>query len=95
MKVTIKGHIFAKQYIHEKTPNFTFFAFDPPITSGYVFVQDYAIEAELPDTFDIRAGQVAVLEEQRRQLRADFAKSITDIERKISELTAIGCEVQS
>ena len=93
MKVTITGHIFAKQYSYEKTPDFTFFAFEPTLSSGYVKVMDHVIDVEIPDTFDMRAGQVAILEEQRRQLRADFAKSITDIERKISELTAIGCEV--
>ena len=95
MKVAINGHIFARKYTFSETPEFTFFTFTPSMGSEYVHVQDHVIDVDIPDSFDIRAGKVAILEEQRRQLGADFAKSITDIERRISELTAIGCEVQS
>jgi hypothetical protein len=47
------------------------------------------IEYEIPDDFDPRPAQVAALQAQAEKLRAEFAKSITDINSRIAQLTAI------
>jgi len=95
MKVTIDGYIVAQQYSWEKSPSFTFFSFKPDGSDHFVAVQPHSFEVDVPDTFDIRSGLVQNLEAEKQRLRAEFAKSVTDIDRRISELTAIGCEVAS
>lgn len=95
MKVTIDGYIVAQQHSWEKSPSFKFFSFKPDSSDHFVAVQPHSFEVDVPDTFDIRSGLVQNLEAEKQRLRAEFAKSVTDIDRRISELTAIGCEVAS
>ncbi len=96
MKVTIKAWICASQSTYSDKPFINVFSFDPTKmdnTSEFVVVKYFEQDVEVDETIDLRPELVKNLERQRQQLRADFAKSITDIERRISELTAIGCEV--
>lgn len=95
MKVTISGYIVAQQYSWEKSPSFTFMGFDPEGMKDTTKIQPHSFEVDIPDDFDIRIGLVQNLEAEKQKLRAEFAKSVTDIDRRISELTAIGCEVAS
>lgn len=95
MKVTISGYIVAQQYSWEKSPSFTFYGFKPDGINETIAVQPHSFEVDIPDSFDIRPGLVQNLEAEKQKLRAEFAKSVTDIDRRISELTAIGCEVAS
>ena len=95
MKVTIKGGIYAKQYYSGDKINFTFFDFNPSDAGGWIRVMDHEFEAEVPDSFDIRLGQVAALQKKEQELRAQFAAAVTEIHRQISELQAIACEVSA
>ncbi len=95
MKTTITGAIYANQYYQGDDISYTFFDFTPSEVSGWIRVVDHAIEVEIPGSFDIRAGQIEALRAKESQVRADFAKTITDIQRQISELQAIGCEVSA
>ena len=53
------------------------------------FVCEQEVEVEVPDDYDPRAQQVAALEKQKQKVMADYQKSVTDINRRISELQAI------
>lgn len=59
---------------------------------GYVEVMPYSFAVEIPDDFDPRAQQVEMLKEKKRELMVAFQARCTEIERQISELTAITCE---
>ena len=94
MKVTITGYIVATQYSWESKPSFTFQWYEPK-QKDTVVVCPHSFDFEVPDNFDIRIGMVANLERERQKLREELGMRITEIEKQISELTAIGCEVQS
>ena len=94
MKTTITGYIVATQYSWESKPSFTFQWYEPK-QKDTVVVCPHSFDFEVPDNFDIRIGMVANLERERQKLREELGMRITEIEKQISELTAIGCEVQS
>ena len=94
MKTTITGYIVATQYRWESKPSFTFQWYEPK-QKDTVVVCPHSFDFDVPDNFDIRIGMVANLERERQKLREEFGLRIVEIEKQISELTAIGCEVQS
>ncbi|NBS75479.1 MAG: hypothetical protein EBS66_18640, partial [Betaproteobacteria bacterium] len=53
------------------------------------YVGEQEIEIEVPDDFDPRAQQLAVLQAMKQKVMADYQKSVTDINRQISMLTAL------
>jgi hypothetical protein len=57
--------------------------------SSYIFVGTAEVTFEVPDNFDPRPQQVKALEEKRRELQAQFAAAVTEINRQISQLQAI------
>lgn len=84
MKTKIKGYI-----VNHMESNHFIFASCKLDSEGFATVMPYEIEVEVPADFAPRAKQV----EQLKKDIADFQKRITENLRKISELTAITCEV--
>lgn len=56
---------------------------------SYVFVGAVEVTFDVPDDFDPRPSQVKALEAKKRELQAQFAAAVTEIERQISQLQAI------
>lgn len=54
-----------------------------------VVVGAIEVTFEVPDDFDPRPAQVKALEAKERELRAQFAAAVTEIQRQISQLQAI------
>lgn len=86
MQLTIKGHIYARQYEWETKPQFTFFDFE---ASDWVVVREHEITVELPDTFDLRPGMLANLEREKEQLSRVFNAKVMEINQRIQSLLAI------
>lgn len=84
MKAKIKGYI-----VNHLESNQFIFSSCSLDSEGFVTVMPLDIEVEIPIDFDPRAKQV----EQLKKDIADFQNRITENLRKISELTAITCEV--
>jgi len=88
VKVQLKGFIaLAKPEPLDNGPSLRFF----PIKMdehGYVTIQPHTIEVDLVD-FDTRAKQVESLQAAKTKAMADFPNRMTEIDRQISELTAI------
>lgn len=53
------------------------------------YVGPVTVEAEVPDTFDMRAAKLKAKQEELTKVRAEFTKRITEIQRQINELTAL------
>jgi hypothetical protein len=80
-------------------PATNFYAGDTNIKDGVMFrvngfespdaVGTCVVTVELPDNFDPREGWVAKLRKEREQAAADFQVRIAEIDRQISQLTAI------
>ena len=61
----------------------------------WVLVGPHDFEVELPDDFDPRPAKLAALREQELQIRAEFAKNITDLQAQINKLLAIENTVEA
>lgn len=66
----------------------TFLGYKP---SGecYVPVREHSFEAEIDDDFDPRPAMLAALDKKEAEIRADFAKSITDLQEQRNKLLAL------
>ena len=99
-KHTITGFITWQENPFSETPEVSFLTYDPTKydkESRYprVVVREHSFEVEVPDSFDPRPGQIAVLEEQKQKLRAAFAASVMEIDKRISELQAITFDAEA
>lgn len=89
-KHIVKGYITRTQYKWQAKPSFGFSMYKP--TENYtdtVVVAERQIEVEVPDDFDPRPAMVARLEEQKKQVTAEFAKTIKEINERIQSLLAL------
>jgi arylsulfatase A-like enzyme len=93
-KHLINGHIYWQQNKYMRAPKIRFDEYDmrkwdADALDGRVHVAEYSFEVEVPDDFDPRPQMVATLEAEKRQLRAEFAAKVTEIDAQIQKLLAI------
>ena len=88
MKVQIKGFINYRKNEFSGEDQFAFHGCEMN-EYGYVTVMPFALEVDIPDSFDPRAAQVEMLNKEKIKLMADFQNRVTEIERKISELLCL------
>ncbi len=91
MKIELQGHIHFKKDEYSST-EYHFWGWEDMKDQGYVYVCPYTIEFELPEGFDPRNEQIAILEAKRREVQAQFEATITRINSEISKLQAITYE---
>lgn len=94
MKHTITGYITARpvrygEHRGELEVSFSTYAPSAEYSPDTVIVRQHSFEVEVADEFDPRPGLVANLEEQKREVRAAFAKKVKDIDDRIQSLLAI------
>ena len=69
---------------------FTVQSFDPtPYTDEKVVVKQQVFDVDVPDDFDPRPQMVKALEAEKEKARADFAKRVMEIDKRINELLAL------
>lgn len=93
-KMTIKGFIQcepASNWDNNTFEGFTFsfWTYKDMTSHGYSLVCPIELTFEIPEGFDPRGEVVKRLEEQKRKVQAEFQAKITEIERQISQFTAI------
>jgi hypothetical protein len=88
MKIKTTVHIYFCQYAFEKEGHFVPFAYKVD-SENYTYVSQQEIELEVPDNYDPRAQQIATLEAQKVKAMADYQKSVTEINDRISKLQAL------
>lgn len=90
MKVQIKGYITYEKPWRKDDHGFKLMSFDPTgVSTGYVLVREQMFEVEVPDNFDPRPQMVQELEAEKEKARADFAKRVMEIDKRINELLAL------
>jgi hypothetical protein len=92
MKVSIPGFVLLRTgALLDRDDDFIWVGYD--LSKGnpdsYAFVCAHALEFETPENFDSRGLKVESLKAERIKLMADFQNRVTEIERKISELTCL------
>lgn len=95
MKVTQKGFIFYEKHAWETKGEFIFLSYKPVKDTCCTYVKDHTITFDVPDEFDSAPGQIAAFKETEKELRAQFAVRLMEIQDSISKLTCINMDVQS
>ena len=93
MKVQIEAYVcYREPYAWMPDDHgFVITSYDPSGFSdtGIVLVDKRSIEVEVPDNFDPRPEMVKSLEREKELAKAEFAKKVMEIDRRINELLAL------
>ena len=89
MKIKSTIYIHYLKYSWEEKGEYQIFSCKLDDADCRVYVGEQEIEIDVPDDFDPRAQQIAALEEQKRKVMADYQKSVTEINERISNLQAL------
>jgi hypothetical protein len=89
MKVSIPGfiHLRTDQWADDTSYGFT--KIDIGGGGDYVTICEHTLEFEVPEGMDPRSLRLKSLQEEKIKLLAAFQNRVTEIERKISELTCL------
>ncbi len=91
MKVKKTVHIFCTQYSWEVKPQFSVYSVKLGDSEHQTYVGEQEIEIDVPDDYDPRAQKIAALEQHKQKVMADYQKTVTEINARISKLQAIEC----
>jgi len=89
MKVKVTAHIHYEQYSWENQGSYSIFSFKAGDTEHRTYVGEQEIEIEVPDDYDPRAQKIAALEKHKQKVMADYHKTVTEINDRISTLQAL------
>ena len=89
MKVKTTIHIHYNQYSWEQTGDYTVYSCKLDDTEQRTYVCEQEIEIEVPDNYDPRAQKIEALQAQKEKIMADYQKTVTEINARISKLQAI------
>jgi hypothetical protein len=91
MKVKTTIYIHYLQWSWEEKGQFQVFSGKLQDEDHRTFVCEQEIEIEVPDNYDPRAQKIAALEKHKQKVMADYQKTVTEINARISKLQAIEC----
>jgi len=89
MKVKITSHVYYTQYSWEETGEYQIMYAKLDDCEHRTYVGEQEIEIEVPDDYDPRAQKIAALEKHKLKVMADYQKTVTEINERISKLQAI------
>ena len=89
MKILTTIHVHYQKYSWETEGKFIVFYIQMDDTEDRTYVGPQEIEIDVPDDYDPRAQQVAALEALKQKVMADYHKSVTEINDRISKLLAL------
>jgi hypothetical protein len=89
MKIKTTIHTYYTQYSWEEKGNYEVLSFKTADTEHRTYVGEQEIEIEVPDEYDPRAQKIDALQAQKLKIMADYQKTVTEINARISKLQAI------
>jgi len=89
MKVKTTVHIFYNQFSWQNEGDYTVYSCKLEDNESRTYVGEQEIEIEVPDDYDPRAQKIAALERYKQKVMADYQKTVTEINERISNLQAI------
>lgn len=89
MKVKVNAHIYHNQYLWQETGEFLLFYAKVDDTETMIHVGKQEFEIDVPDDYDPRAQKIAALEKHKQKVMADYQKTVTEINERISKLQAL------
>lgn len=89
MKIKLTAHIHYTKYAWEEKGEFQIMFVRLNDEEHRTYVCEQEVEVEVPDDYDPRAQQISALEKQKKKAMADFQKTMSEINDRISRLQAI------
>lgn len=89
MKLKTTIHIHYNQWHWEETGEYQVFYAKLDDCEHRTYVASQEIEIEIPDDYDPRAQKIAALEKHKQKVMADYHKTVTEINDRISKLQAL------
>jgi hypothetical protein len=89
MKIKTTVYIFHSQYSWEQKAEYLVFYAKIEDNEYRTFVCEQEIEIEVPDNYDPRAQKIEALQAHKLKIMADYQKTVTEINARISKLQAI------
>jgi hypothetical protein len=89
MKLPKKIYIYYQKYHWEGTGEYIVYSFKAGDSDTITFICEQDVELEIPDNYDPRAQQIQALEKQKLIAMADYQKSVSEINDRISKLQAL------
>ena len=89
MKIKTTVYIFHSQYSWEQKGEYLVFYAKIDDNEHRTFVCEQEIEIEVPDNYDPRAQKIEALQAHKLKIMADYQKTVTEINARISKLQAI------
>jgi hypothetical protein len=89
MKVKTTVHIHYSQYSWQETGDYDVYSCKLDDTEHRTYVCEQEIEIEVPDNYDPRAQKIEALQAHKLKIMADYQKTVTEINARISKLQAI------
>ena len=89
MKIKLTAHIHHVKYEWDEEGTYQLWFAKLADDDSRTYIGEQEVEVEVPDNYDPRPKQIAALEKQRQKVMADYQKTVTDINEKISKLQAL------
>ena len=89
MKIKTTVHIHYSKYEWEKEGEYLVYSHQMDDTDYRTHIHEQEIEIEVPDHYDPRAQKIAALEKEKQKMMADYQKTVTEINDRISKLQAL------
>jgi hypothetical protein len=89
MKVKTALYVYHSQYSWQDQPEITAFTYRVDDNEHRTLVCEQEVELHIPDEYDPRAQKIAALEKQKQKIMADYQKTVTEINNRISNLQAL------
>lgn len=89
MKIKTTVHVYYSKFANDYKGGFQVLCFKAPDDDYRVWVSEQDVEIEVPEDFDPRQSEVAALEARKIKAMADYQKTVTEINDRISKLQAL------
>lgn len=89
MKIKLTAHIHYAKCPWEDKGEFLIFYAKLKDDGDRTYVCEQVVEVEVPDNYDPRAQQIKALEKEKQKVMADYQKTVTEINDRISKLQAL------
>jgi hypothetical protein len=89
MKIKLTAHIYYAQYSWEQTGQYQIIYAKLEDDEHRTYIGEQEVEIEVPDDYDPRAQKIAALMKKKQKIMADYQRTVTEINDRISNLQAL------
>lgn len=91
--IEMTAYVLARKESYMTKPEFTISGYDASKsahnTLGFMYVGEFPVSYEIPETFNLNASQIDVLQREKDQISREFAERVKRINDRISELQCV------